>query len=95
VDEVALLTRDGVMTLSYEAVLWIVERVGPDVLEETVSALDIGLERGVTVLPPAELASFVEWLEAELAALPQEERAEPAPAALAELVAAVAPRERG
>src|SRR5689334_942477 len=65
--DVVVLTEAGVTGLSYEAILWLVERATLEFPEGTLDRLDDGLREGVVALNASDLeaiaAFFYEQLE--------------------------------
>jgi hypothetical protein len=91
--DVHILTENGVTSLSYEAILWLIERATLEFPDGTLDRLDQGLADGVVALNASDLAAIASFFYGQLDAT--DDRA-PTPAApeVSELTAALSFWER-
>jgi hypothetical protein len=77
--DVHVLTESGVASLSYGAILWLIERATLEFPDGTLDRLDQGLADGVVALNASDLAAICEFFYGHLdaAASPGATRAAP------------------
>ena len=64
--DVVVLTEAGVTGLSYEAILWLVERATLEFPEGTLDRLDDGLREGVVALNASDLEAIAAFFYEQL-----------------------------
>jgi hypothetical protein len=64
--EVHVLTESGVTSLSYEAILWLIERATLEFPDGTLDRLDQGLAEGVVALNSSDLAAISDFFYDQL-----------------------------
>ena len=87
-NDIHVLTESGVTSLSYEAVLWLIERATLEFPDGTLDRLDQGLADGVVALNGSDLAAIAEFFYDQLDAARNQAAARAAPE-VSELTAAV------
>jgi hypothetical protein len=87
VHDVVVLTETGVTGLSYEAVLWLIERATLEFPDGTLDRLDSGLTEGVVALNATDLEAIASFFYEQLDAV-DDPTAREAPA-VSELTAAL------
>jgi hypothetical protein len=70
--DVVVLTEAGVTGLSYEAILWLVERATLEFPEGTLDRLDDGLREGVVALNSSDLEAIAAFFYEQLDRTDQE-----------------------
>ena len=64
--DVHVLTETGVTSLSYGAVLWLIERATLEFPDGTLDRLDQGLANGIVALNASDLAAISEFFYEQL-----------------------------
>jgi hypothetical protein len=65
-DDVHVLTESGVTSLSYGAILWLIERATLEFPDGTLDRLDQGLADGVVALNSSDLAAISDFFYDQL-----------------------------